>query len=146
MFLIKVDVTNLLSDGGSYFTPDENENPKKTSNHEKYQSLSSSRSSSISSNEAIAHPSSSNNENLTSTDYDLNNLATIIQEASQNPNKEHDNDKYTQKKHSLEEDDDTSKQATQNYDLNDNEQEVRIDLFHIIYQKNIYFVLPILSK
>jgi len=41
----------------------------------------------------------------------------------------------TQKKRSLEEDDDTSKQATQNYDLNDNEQEVRIDFFILFIRK-----------
>lgn len=50
----------------------------------------------------------------------------IVQEAAQfsvDKNDEESNNK--QKKHIFDEDDDTSRQATQNYDLNDNEQEVR---------------------
>jgi len=131
-FKIKVDVTNLLSDEvGNDLTSDENENPKKISSDEKYQSLSS-----VSSNEAIGDQTSSNlekdSENFTNSPNDilndLNHLAEIIEQASLIPTEENDNEKHividTQKKHSLEEDDDTSKQATQNYDLN--EQEVRI--------------------
>jgi hypothetical protein len=60
---------------------------------------------------------------------DLNHLAEIIEQASSIPTEENNNEQHIVidklKKHSLEEDDDTSKQATQNYDLN--EQEVRID-------------------
>ena len=124
-------MTNLLSDeGGNYLTPDENENPKKLSGDEKYQSISSSQSS-ISTDEAIARPSSSDNQinqdDLTNAvneiQIDLNQLAAIIQEAPQTSNGENLRDER-QKKSPFEEDDDTSKQATQNYDFNDNEQEV----------------------
>lgn len=113
---LQVDVTNLLSDeGGNYLTADENENPKKVSSDEKYESVSTTHSS-ASTDEAIGRPSSSNfdidNDNLTDAaneiQNDLNNLAAILQEASQIPT----------------EDDDTSKQATQNYDLNDIDEEV----------------------
>lgn len=136
-------MTNLLSDeGGSYLTPDENENPKKFSGDEKYQSLPS-EDSSISADEAIAHQSPSNDEDLTNAaneiQNDLNNLAAIIQDASQIPT-EIDN---TQKKHHLDEDDDTSKQATQNYDLNDNEQEVCADFSHqivLLFTRKIFIL------
>lgn len=136
-FRFQVDVTNLLSDeGGNYLTPDENENPKKISGDEKYQSLSSTDSS-VSTDQAIGRQFSSNfeidHDNLTNAAHeienDLNNLAAIIQEASQIPT----------------EDDDTSKQATQNYDLHDQEQEVGSDDFFshqivvlLFTRKNIY--------
>jgi hypothetical protein len=55
----------------------------------------------------------------------LNNLAAIIQGASMIDDR--------QKKQHLDEDDDTSKQATQNYDLNDNENEVCRKIF-ILFQ------------
>ena len=109
-------MTNLLSDdGGNYLTADENELPKKI--EEKYQSLSS------------AHSSISNDDQKNSTnavqeiENDLQHLAEIIQEASQIPT----------------EDDDTSKQATQNYDLNDHEQEVSTTFFvSTCYSKRKY--------
>lgn len=133
---IKVDVTNLLSDeAGNYLTPDENENQKKLSGDEKYQSLSSAHSS-VSNEEAIGPQSSSNlekdHEDLINAANDIqNDLAAMIQEVSQIPSEEYLVN--TEKKPSLEEDDDTSRQATQNYDLNDNEQEVSIDFScHIV--------------
>jgi len=63
----------------------------------------------------------------------LNNLAAIIQDASQIPIEGNPIDN-THKKHHLDEDDDTSKQATQNYDLNDIEQEVCMDFFFTAYR------------
>jgi len=66
---------------------------------------------------------------------DLNNLAAIIQAAtqittSQNDDENDDDDDNEShrvpKKSTIDEDDDTSRQATQNYDLLDNEQEVCI--------------------
>ena len=57
---------------------------------------------------------------------DLNNLAAIIQEASNKSlDKNVEENRDIQRKHTFDEEDDTSKQATQDYDLHDNEQEVR---------------------
>lgn len=62
---------------------------------------------------------------------DLNNLAAIIQQASQisaenkSKNDQENSDNDSRKKHMIDEDDDTSRQATQNYDLLDHEPEVR---------------------
>ncbi len=57
----------------------------------------------------------------------MNNLAAIIQGASMIDDR--------QKKQHLDEDDDTSKQVTQNYDLNDNENEVSRIIFSIYCRK-----------
>lgn len=57
---------------------------------------------------------------------ELDNFAAIILGASHlsDDKFEEENTNHLQKRHTFDEDDDTSKQATQNYDLNDNEQEV----------------------
>jgi hypothetical protein len=152
--LIKYDVTKLLSDeAGYYLTADENDNQKKLSGDEKYQSLSSA-SSSLSANEPVNHQSSSNsdknsskikqNENSKNASNDsqngLNHLATIIQAASQISPEEYDSqqengvhiDVDTHQRLNIEENDDTSKQATQNYDFDDKEKEVSVCLSHNI--------------
>ncbi len=134
--MIQVDVTNLLSNEidqqGNYLTPDENESPKKASSNEKYRSLSSSTSS-VSTDEGLDDQIS--NQKIEDKKFanavdeiqnDLNNLATVIEQASQiSNNKKEDKSNEQQRKHIFDEDDDTSRQATQNYDLLDNEQEVR---------------------
>jgi len=152
--LIKYDVTKLLSDeAGYYLTADENDNQKKLSGDEKYQSLSST-SSSLSADEPVNHQSSSNsdknsskikqNENSKNASNDiqngLNHLATIIQAASQISLEEYDSqqengvhiDVDTHQRLNIEENDDTSKQATQNYDFDDKEKEVSVCLSHNI--------------
>ncbi|CAF3348584.1 unnamed protein product [Rotaria sp. Silwood1] len=139
-----VDVTDLLPDEldqqENSLTKNKNENLEKVFTNTKYQS-SSSADSSISSDDVLNNQASNNNhdthDNQGNEDAklknaandiqdDLNNLAAIIQAASQLPvdnNDEENNDNYLQKRHTFDEDDDTSKQATQNYDLNDFEQE-----------------------
>ncbi|CAF0769667.1 unnamed protein product [Rotaria sp. Silwood1] len=139
-----VDVTDLLPDEldqqENSLTKNKNENLEKVFTNTKYQS-SSSADSSISSDDVLNNQASNNNhdthDNQGNEDAklknaandiqdDLNNLAAIIQAASQLPvdnNEEENNDNYLQKRHTFDEDDDTSKQATQNYDLNDFEQE-----------------------
>lgn len=69
-----------------------------------------------------------------SVENDLSDLAAIIEQASQISTEKYENqqknDEYiiidSQSQHSVEEDDDTSKQVTQDYGLNDNGTEVRI--------------------
>lgn len=69
---------------------------------------------------------------------DLNELAAVIQQASKafTEKNHHDeeesdqSDKDLHKKPTFDEDDDTSKQATQNYDLHDTEKEVGIIRFY----------------
>ena len=110
---IQVDVTNLLSDegGNNVTTTDEKEDPTKSS-------------------------SSSSSDDLTNAaneiQIDLNNLAEIIQAASQISTTDE-----IQKKVSIDEEDDTSRQATQDYDLHEVRRRKK-RLFHIIYLKNIY--------
>jgi len=141
-----VDVTNLLSnefEQGNELNPDENEHSRKPLNDDKYQSLSS-----ISSDEGLEDQTSTTNQNesgdrkanerkiLTQAadeiEADLNNFAAMIEQASQNSTKKKSKDdeaserinRNLPKGHTFDEDDDTSKQATQDYDLHDNEQEV----------------------
>ncbi len=117
-FRIQVDVTNLLSDeAGNYLTPDENENPKKLSGDEKYQSAVSERSSASSDESSSPHSASNQDkdpDNLTDeVQNDWNNLAAILQQASQMPAEGDENQKNlnddTPKKLSIEEVDDTSR-------------------------------------
>ncbi|CAM4941753.1 unnamed protein product [Rotaria socialis] len=139
-----VDVTNLLSDeldeqvNDSISNGNENGNPAELLSNEKYESSSATHSS-VSSDEVLNNQKSNTNKNANNGDRrtreqmelknaaddiqnDLNNLAAVIQAASQ-LSMEEDNNNHLQKRHMFDEDDDTSKQATQNYDLNDNEQE-----------------------
>ncbi|CAF3905765.1 unnamed protein product [Rotaria magnacalcarata] len=140
-----VDVTNLLSDefdeqvDDSISNENENGNPAEFLSNEKYESSSATHSS-ASSDEVLNNQKSNTNKNANKGDKrtkeqmelknaaddiqnDLNDLAAAIQAASQ-LSMEEDNNNHLQKRHTFDEDDDTSKQATQNYDLNDNEQEV----------------------
>ena len=114
--LVKVDVTNLLVD--EITTSNENESiPKVNSVDDQSQNLPSTSTDDDDNQEALSDAA---NE----VQNDLNNIADVLLQASQMPtdvNRIHD----TQKTKSTEEDDDTSKQATQNYDLHDNEQPVR---------------------
>ena len=150
--LLQVDVTDLLLDDNDeqeiHQTPDEAEGFKHVSVDEKYRSLSSSRSS-LSTNETSDRPSpssfnpinmtdeaSTTDENLADTAKDieeeLNHLTAILQEASQISDRqlstERDHDPETlpnvQRQDLGEVDDQTSKQATQNYDPHDNGHEV----------------------
>ncbi|CAF2130505.1 unnamed protein product [Rotaria magnacalcarata] len=139
-----VDVTNLLSDefdeqvDDSISNENENGNPAEFLSNEKYESSSATHSS-ASSDEVLNNQKSNTNKNANKGDKrtkeqmelknaaddiqnDLNDLAAAIQAASQ-LSMEEDNNNHLQKRHTFDEDDDTSKQATQNYDLNDNEQE-----------------------
>jgi hypothetical protein len=187
LHIIKVDVTNLLSneldqEEENFSTSDENESPKKKPlGDNKYHSSSSSSSrSSISSDEVLDHQTSNNNKekqdkkfldavddvqndlnnlaaiihgasqisvdkNQEENSRNLNNLAPIIHEASQISvdKNEEENSRHLNndihKKHTFDEDDDTSKQATQDYDLHDNEQEVRnLPFFVILVYNSIY--------
>ncbi len=111
----------------------------------RYESSSSSRSSVSSEEEADRSRSNDNhqktdeNQNkeekrfadaVADIENDLNNLAGAINEASQiSEEQTHE----LPKKPTFDEDDDTSKQATQNYDLHDNEQEVQYFSFAYIY-------------
>ena len=150
MPLPQVDVTDFLSieidQFEGYVSPDDNENPKKASGDDKYQSVSSSRSS-LSIDQAGDQQTVSTtgphrtDQGLDETGHfagavneienDLNNLAAIIQQASQisaenkSKNEQENSDNDPRKRHMLDEDDDTSRQATQNYDLLDHEPEVR---------------------
>ncbi|CAF0753747.1 unnamed protein product [Rotaria sordida] len=140
-----VDVTNLLPDEidqqDDSLTTNENENPKKIVTNVKYQSSLSAHSS-VSSDESLDNQMSNNNNNNDTDNNqakedanlinaaqdiqnDLNNLAAVIQAASQISidNNEEESNNNLQKRHTFDEDDDTSKQATQNYDLNDFEPE-----------------------
>jgi hypothetical protein len=140
--LIKYDVTKLLSDeAGYYLTADENDNQKKLSGDEKYQSLSSA-SSSLSANEPVNDQSSPNSDKNASNDIQngLNHSATIIQVPSQISSDEYDNQQEngayievdTHQRLNIEENDDTSKQTTQNYDLDDKEKQVSVFFSHNI--------------
>jgi hypothetical protein len=94
------------------------------SSDEKYQSLSS-----VSSTEVVSPVNLDNTEkDQTIEDENLGNPADDIEEVSA---EKYDNEQDDlQKKPHTEEDDDTSKQATQNYDLNDNEQGVSVYFRH----------------
>jgi hypothetical protein len=133
---------NELDQAGDYLTPQENENPPKASDGKiKYES--SSANSSISSDEALDKQTSNKNKQTKDQDElknaaneienDLNDLAAMIHEASKLSNEKENSEPSNNnipKRHTFDEDDDTSKQATQNYDLHDNEQEVRIVFFY----------------
>ena len=140
-------MTNLLtneldqSDSQSTHNDNDNDNKRQTTDDEKYQSVSSTRST-PSQDELSNAPTINNNDKTKEDDTrlidavheienDLNNLATIIQEAATDKNSSGKDDEEgkeekltSQKKATLDEEDDTSKQATQDYDLHENEQEV----------------------
>jgi hypothetical protein len=109
-------------------TPGENESPKKPAGDDKSQSLSS-----VSSDEELSNKTKEKQKLRKAADEiqnDLNNLTALIREASQTSTDQNDDENsehlnhHIQKKPTFDEDDDTSKQATQDYDLHDNEQEV----------------------
>ncbi|CAF2071532.1 unnamed protein product [Rotaria magnacalcarata] len=111
-----VDVTNLLSDNvENGLTQDNNENEKKED-----ESIDQHLSLNIDGNNG----QTKDNENSKNTNDDLqnelNHLAAIIEQATK-PSTDIFDDK--QKNDYLDEDDDTSKQATHNYDLNDYDKE-----------------------
>lgn len=133
-------MTNLLTneldqpDSPSIHEDNDNDNKRQTTDDEKYQSVSSARST-PSQDELSNAPTIDNNDKtkeeiqlldaVQEIENDLNNLATIIQEAANDKNPSGEEDKFTsQKKGTFDEEDDTSKQATQDYDLHENEQEV----------------------
>ncbi|CAF0842617.1 unnamed protein product [Adineta steineri] len=142
-----VDVTNLLpneldqQDTQSIQDKNDNESQKQTTDDEKYQSLSSARSSLTSddddddgsnaqtynNNNETDENKSKENENFTNAvndiQNDLKNLTSIINEVSTDKNKHEEEDRSSQKKPTFDEEDDTSRQATQDYDLHENEQE-----------------------
>jgi hypothetical protein len=153
--VIKVDVTNLLPNDldqpGDYLTPEENENPRKPADT-KIQYENSSASSISSDEESNQQTSNKNNRTEKDDDLrkaadeienDLNDLAAMIQGASklsnakEEENSEHSNNNNIPKRHTFDEDDDTSKQATQNYDVLDNEQEVRS-----LFLMNLIILIP----
>ena len=134
-------------------SPDENENFNKASGDEKYRSPRSACTSDSSDESDDPRTTTGKNRSSEPTktgpevqlrhaaddiQNDLNNLAAIIQAAAQLSVLD-DEDEQSQpkepsverkinpimKKSTFDEDDDTSKQATQNYDLHDFEQEVR---------------------
>ena len=144
----------MLSDNrdspANYLSTDENENLNKTSGDEKYQSPSSGRVSDSSDDSDEQRTATAENRRTNKDESlrraadeiqnDLNNLAAVIQAATgiSNIDDDDDDDESQSKEQSVErkvnpimkkstfdEDDDTSKQATQNYDLHDFEQEVR---------------------
>ena len=139
---------NNLDSPANYLSPDENENLNKTSGDEKYQSLSSAQAS-VSSDEPDDQLTDANatkkdvnfTEAANEIQNDLNNLAAMIQGVSLISTDDQDNEKSARddddddktepsrkpvpRRAMFDEDDDTSKQATQNYDLHDFEQEVR---------------------
>lgn len=148
---IQVDVTELLLNNldspANYLSPDENENLNKTSGDEKYQSLSSAQAS-VSSDEPDDQLTDANptkremnfTEAANEIQNDLNNLAAMIQGVSLISTDDQENEKSARdddddktepsripvpRRPMFDEDDDTSRQATQNYDLHDFEQEVR---------------------
>ncbi len=154
-YIIQVDVTNLLSNEldqqENPSISEENENQKRTTDDEKYQSLSSAASGEDASDHRTFKTQGTDDSQTKEDDNsidavndiqnDLNILASIIQQATdKNKEEEEDNghSKNTlQKKNTFDEEDDTSKQATQDYDLHENEQEVRNSFFSNIYSRNI---------
>ncbi|CAF3394926.1 unnamed protein product [Rotaria socialis] len=111
-----VDVTNLLSDNvENGLAQDNNENQKK-----KDESIDQHLSLNIDDNNGQTKDNENSKNANDDIQNELNHLAAIIEQATK-PSTNVFDDK--QKNYYLDEDDDTSKQATHNYDLNDNENE-----------------------
>jgi hypothetical protein len=149
---IKVDVTELLLNDTDSQTddvnPDDNGNPNRLSDDERYESLSSARPS-LSGDEAKDPPSLSIDELNIDDNHtivnaasdiqdDLNNLAAVIHAELQASSTQQEHlDVHAQKLTGADEDDDTSKQASKHYDIN----EVSFMFIHVKINTNIEEVL-----